>query len=96
MQEIIPFRNCIHLNLPKVLIGGIVTGVILSETECDVEYVKVDNVCVDVCDGINCGSGGDCLNGICSCRTGYVNVENYCEETCELSPCKELIKKPKK
>ena len=78
------------------MIDGIVTGVILSDTECDVSYVKVDKICIDMCDGINCGSGGDCLNGICSCQTGYVNVENYCEETCALSPCKELIKKPKK
>ena len=79
------------LNLPKVLIGGIVTGVILSDT-CEVGYVKRDNVCVDMCKEINCGIGGECLSGNCTCQTGYKNVENVCEGTCALTPCKESIK----
>ena len=79
------------MNLPKVVIGGIVTGVILSNKECEVGFVKVDNVCVDMCEGINCGIGGRGSSGICTCETGYANVNNYCEETCALNPCKELI-----
>ena len=45
-----------------------------------------------MCEGINCGIGGNCTGGNCTCQTGFVNVENFCEETCELDPCKELIK----
>ena len=52
----------------------------------------VENGCVNMCEGINCGSGGSCFGGICTCQTGYANVENFCEETCALDPCEELIK----
>ena len=83
-------------NPHKAIIGGIVAAVIVSgdtefDIECEIGYVKVDNVCVDMCEGINCGIGGDCLSGNCTCQTGYTNVENFCEETCALTPCKELI-----
>ena len=84
------------LNLQKAIVGGIVAAVIVTgdkvtDTECEMGYVKVDNVCVDMCDGINCGIGGDCLSGNCTCQTGYINVGNFCEETCALTPCKELV-----
>ena len=46
---------------------------------------------IDICEDINCGSGGDCFDGNCTCQTGYANIENFCEETCELEPCKALI-----
>ena len=91
-QGVIPFWNCIYFYLPKVLIGAIVTGVILSDTECEVGYVEVDNLCVDMCEGINCGNGGSCLSGNCTCQKGYAKVENFCEETCALTSCEELIK----
>ena len=45
-----------------------------------------------MCEGINCGIGGSCEGGNCTCDEGYANVENYCEQTCALNPCKELIK----
>ena len=80
------------MNLLIVVIGGIVTGVILSDIECEVGFVKVDNVCVDMCEGINCGIGGNCISGNCTCQSGYTKVENFCEETCALTPCQELIK----
>ena len=50
--------------------------------------VIVGNVFVDLCEDINCGSNGDCVEGHCVCNTGYVIVENVCEETCESKPCK--------
>ena len=81
-----------HFYLSKVLIGGIVIGVILSDKQCEVGYVKVDDVCVDMCEGINCGIGGDCSSGNCTCQTGYANVANFCEETCALTACQELSK----
>ena len=74
------------------MIGGIVIGVIFSDKQCEVGYVKVGDVCVDMCEGINCGIGGECLSGNCTCQTDYTNVENFCEETCTLTPCQELIK----
>ena len=60
--------------------------------QCDEGFANVGNICVDLCEGIDCGSGGSCSSGICSCDGGYVKVENFCEETCTLNPCKELIK----
>ena len=68
------------------MIGGIVTGVILSDT-CEVGYVKRDNVCVDMCKEINCGIGGECLSGNCTCQTGYENIDNFCEDMCEGINC---------
>ena len=47
---------------------------------------------MDLCEEINCGVGGICSDGNCTCGIGYVNVANNCEETCVLNPCKELIK----
>ena len=89
-------KRILFLNLQKAIVGGIVAAVIVTgdkvtDTECAIGYVKVENVCVDMCEGINCGIGGDCLSGNCTCQTGYTNVENFCEETCALTPCKELI-----
>ena len=52
----------------------------------------IENFCEDMCEGINCGIGGSCFGGNCTCQTGYANVGNFCEETCALDPCKELIK----
>ena len=77
--------------------GGIVAAAItfgdkVPDTECETGYVMVENVCVDMCEGIDCGNGGNCLSGNCTCQTGYTNVENFCEETCALAPCQELIK----
>ena len=63
----------------------------VSDIECEAGYFKVENVCVDMCEGINCGPGAECLGGNCTCQTGYTNVTNICEETCKLIPCKELI-----
>ena len=60
--------------------------------ECDEGYVNEENVCLNMCEGIDCGIGGNCLSGNCTCQTGYVEVENFCEETCAMTPCKELIK----
>ena len=62
-----------------------------TETEYESGYANVKNVCVDLCEGLNCGIGGTCLAGNCTCQTGFANVENYCEEICALSSCKELI-----
>ena len=59
--------------------------------DCDEGYFNDGNVCMDMCEGINCGTGGNCLNGICSCQPGYATVGNICEETCALSPCQEMI-----
>ena len=83
------------------MIGGIVAAVIIygrtvSDTECKAGYAYVGNVCVSMCEGINCGIGGNCTGGNCTCETGYADVDNYCEETCALSPCKELIAKVRK
>ena len=50
-------------------------------------YVKIENNCVDMCEGINCGIGGNCIGGNCTCQTGFVNVENFCEELCEGINC---------
>ena len=68
------------------MIGGIVTGVILSDT-CEVGYVKLDNVCVDMCEGINCGMGGSCERGNCTCEEGYYHFENVCVDMCEGINC---------
>ena len=75
------------MNLSKVGIGGIVTAVILSNQECEVGFVKVDNVCVDMCEGINCGIGGNCSSGNCTCDTGYENIRNFCQDMCEGINC---------
>ena len=74
------------------MIGGIIAVILNSDdTECDTGYVKLENVCVDMCEGINCGIGGTCSVGNCTCQIGYANIENVCKETCALSPCEELI-----
>ena len=80
------------LNLQKAIVGGIVAAVIVTgdkvtDTECAIGYVKVDNVCVDMCEGINCGIGGECLSGNCTCQTGYENIDNFCEDMCEGINC---------
>ena len=67
--------------------GGIVTAVIFSDSNCEVGYVKVDTDCVDLCEGINCGIGGNCLSGNCTCQTGYSKVENVCVDMCEGINC---------
>ena len=50
-------------------------------------HVKVENVCVDMCEGINCGIGGNCRAGNCSCDDGYVNFEKTCLDLCEGVDC---------
>ena len=67
--------NFIAYNLQKVIIGGIVAAVIVSG----------DNV--DICEGINCGIGGNCTGGNCTCQTPFVNVENFCKNLCEGIKC---------
>ena len=47
----------------------------------------VENGCVDMCEGIDCGNGGSCSGGNCTCQTGYQNVENFCEDMCEGIKC---------
>ena len=69
--------------------GGIVTAVIFSDSNCEVGYVKVDTDCVDLCEGINCGIGGNCLSGNCTCQTGYSKVENVCVDNVNLTCVKE-------
>ena len=44
-------------------------------------------VCVDICEGINCGIGGYCTGGICSCDEGYAEVGNNCVDMCEGVDC---------
>ena len=69
------------------MISGIVTAVILSDSECEAGYIKVDNLCVDMCEEINCGIGGNCFSGNCTCQTGYSKVENVCVDMCEGINC---------
>ena len=65
-------------NPHKAIIGGIVAAVIVSgDTVSD----------TDMCEGINCGIGGNCTGGNCTCQTGFVNVENFCEDMCEGINC---------
>ena len=59
----------------------------MFDKECEVGFVKIDNDCVDMCEGINCGIAGNCLNGNCTCQTGYENIENVCEDMCEGINC---------
>ena len=42
---------------------------------------------MDICEGINCGTGGYCLQGICNCDEGFVNVGNVCVDMCEGIDC---------
>ena len=80
------------MNLQKVVTGGIVAAVIVSgdtvsDIECEIGYVKDGKDCVDICEGINCGIGGNCTGGNCTCQTGYENIENFCEDRCEGINC---------
>ena len=40
-----------------------------------------------MCEGINCGIGGNCKGGNCTCQTGYTNVENFCQDMCSGINC---------
>ena len=55
--------------------------------QCDEDYINDGNVCVDICERINCGTGGYCARGICSCDEGYAKVENICVDMCEGVDC---------
>jgi len=84
--------------LKLVVIGGVIALVIHfhdtesnSVPECEAGYMIIENGCVDMCEGINCGIGGSCFGGNCTCQTGYANVKNFCEETC-FEENRELIK----
>ena len=55
--------------------------------QCDERYVNDDNVCVDICESINCGTGGYCTEGICNCGEGYANIKNVCVDLCEGVDC---------
>ena len=55
--------------------------------QCDEDYVNDGNVCVDICEVINCGTGGNCTRGICSCDEGYAKVGNNCVDMCEGVDC---------
>ena len=57
----------------------------VSDTECKIDYVKVD--CVDNCEAINCGIVVNCTGVNCTCQTGFLNVENFCEDLCEGIKC---------
>lgn len=54
---------------------------------CEAGYSNVDNICLDMCENIDCVDG-TCADGLCICNTGFVNIDNVCEQTCELQPCK--------
>ena len=60
---------------------------IAGNCQCDDDYINDGNVCVDICQGINCGIGGYCKQGICSCNEGYANVGNICVDMCEGLDC---------
>ena len=68
--------NLVTLKSSKGLIGGIIAAVIIYGT-----------VPEDMCEGINCGIGGNCTGGNCTCGTGYANVENFCQDMCEGVDC---------
>ena len=42
---------------------------------------------MNLCEGVNCGVGGNCSDGNCTCKTGYVNVANICVDLCEEINC---------
>ena len=42
---------------------------------------------MDMCEGINCGIGGNCSGGNCTCQTGYAIIENVCVDMCEDINC---------
>ena len=35
-----------------------------------------------MCEGINCGIGGNCKGGNCTCEIGFANIENSCQDMC--------------
>ena len=41
----------------------------------------------DMCADINCGIGGNCTGGNCTCQTGYEKIGNFCEDMCEGINC---------
>ena len=55
--------------------------------QCDNDYINEGNVCVDICESINCGTGGYCTRGSCDCYEGYANVGNVCTDMCEGINC---------
>ena len=40
-----------------------------------------------MCDGINCGIGGSCKGGNCTCDEGYNNFKNVCVNMCDGINC---------
>ena len=40
-----------------------------------------------MCEDINCGIGGNCSKGICSCDEGFANVGDICVDMCEGINC---------
>ena len=63
-------------------------GICIDGTcQCDEDYVNNGNICEDICEGIDCGTGGYCKRGICSCDDGYANVGNRCVDICEGIDC---------
>ena len=40
-----------------------------------------------MCEGINCGIGGTCTGGNCTCDEGFKNFGNVCEDICEGINC---------
>ena len=40
-----------------------------------------------MCEGIDCGIGGNCTDGNCTCQNGFENVGNFCEDMCEGINC---------
>ena len=40
-----------------------------------------------MCEGIDCGTGGNCSEGICYCDEGFKNVGDICVDMCEGVDC---------
>ena len=58
-----------------------------GDCQCDEGYVNEGSICVEICDGINCGTGGHCSQGICNCDEGFANVDNVCVDICQDVDC---------
>ena len=53
--------------------------------ECPIDYGGA-NCDVDLCSGIECGSG-TCIGGICECDEGHYNDGNVCVDMCQGINC---------
>ena len=55
--------------------------------QCDEGYVNDENICLEICESINCGTGGHCSQGICNCDEGFKNDGDICVDMCEGVEC---------